>query len=111
VLRPLHCHAEIDVKSITPAVNNDPSITTKVQQAANQMLKDAVIDSHYMTMSSEDMAYMLQRIPGCYFFIGSANQASGLDAPHHSSKFNIDETIMPNAVGLMTGSIMKLLDN
>ena len=63
-----------------------------------------------MTMGSEDMAYVLQQVPGCYFFIGSANKEMNLDAPHHNSKFDFDESILPKAAGLMVASAMEFLE-
>lgn len=103
------CKSEIEVKSITPAVYNDPFIASKVQSVAESMFKEDIIDTQSTTMGSEDMAFFLQQIPGCYIFIGSANKDKHLDAPHHSSKFDFDETILPKAVGLMAGSITELL--
>ena len=55
------------------------------------------------------MAFILQQVPGCYFFIGSANKDKNLSAPHHSSKFDFDESILPKAAGLMVASAMEFL--
>ena len=49
------------------------------------------LDTNYQTMASEDMAYLMQDLPGCYSFIGSANPEKGLDAKHHQPDFNFDE--------------------
>jgi amidohydrolase len=103
------CESIIDVKSITPAVYNDPQITTRVQQVAVSLLPDDQHDFQTMTMGSEDMAFVLKQIPGCYFFIGSANEEKGLVAPHHSSKFDFDESILPKAAGLMVASAIEFL--
>jgi amidohydrolase len=56
------------------------------------------------------MAYVLQQIPGCYFFIGSANKEKNLDASHHHAKFDFDESILPKAAGLMVASAMGFLE-
>jgi amidohydrolase len=106
----LGCRAEIDIQSITPAVVNDAAVTARVQQVAKSLFANTAFESQYMTMGSEDMAFVLQKIPGCFCFIGSANKSKNLDAPHHSSKFDIDENIFPSAVGLMAGSIMELVN-
>jgi len=53
---------------------------------------------HPPGMGAEDMAYVLHRVPGCYFFVGSANAARGLTAPHHSPRFDFDEEAL--AIGL-----------
>jgi amidohydrolase len=40
-------------------------------------------------------------IPGCYFFVGSANAERGLNAPHHNPKFDIDEAALPIGAALL----------
>jgi amidohydrolase len=60
-------------------------------------------------MGSEDMAFMMQDIPGCYFFLGSANAEKGLDAPHHHPRFDIDERVLPYAAALMAASAADYL--
>lgn len=105
----LGCDAEIEIKSITPAVNNDPAITSRVQQVASRLLENHQLDFKTITMGSEDMAFVLQIIPGCFLFIGSANKEKSLDAPHHHSKFDFDESILPTAVGLIAKSTMEFL--
>jgi amidohydrolase len=103
------CQAEIDVQSITPAVNNDPQVSALVQQTVAELTDQTAMDTRMMTMGSEDMAFMMQDIPGCYFFVGSANPEKGLDAPHHHPRFDIDEDSLPGATALMAASAMKLL--
>jgi amidohydrolase len=105
----LECESNIDIKSITPAVINDPDVTNRVQQVASKLLINDQLDFISTTMGSEDMAFILQQIPGCYFFIGSANKEKKLDASHHHPKFDFDESILPKAVGLMVASTMEFL--
>ncbi len=103
----LGCQAEIDLQNLTPAVVNDPHITAQVQQIARQLLPEASLDLTDRTMGSEDMAYILQRVPGCFFFVGSANPEKGLDAAHHHPRFDFDERALPQAVALMTAAILS----
>jgi amidohydrolase len=63
-----------------------------------------VLDAH-RTMGSEDAAFFMQAIPGCYFFVGSANAERGLDAPHHNPRFDIDEDALPLAVETLMGAL------
>lgn len=104
------CQVEVDTQSLTPAVVNDPQVTAIVQQTVRELLADSDLDTGMMTMGSEDMAFMMQDIPGCYFFVGSANPEKGLDAAHHHPRFDIDEESMPRAAALMAAAAMKLLD-
>lgn len=105
----LECESKVEIKSLMPAVVNHPEITTRVQQVASRVLPSDQLDIHTITMGSEDMAYVLQQIPGCYFFIGSANKERNLDASHHHPKFDFDESILPKAAGLMAASAMEFL--
>lgn len=109
VAQGMGCQAEVEITSITPAVINDLAVTNRVQQVAAKQLPTDVLDFQAMTMGAEDMAFILQKVPGCYIFIGSANKERSLDAPHHSSHFDFDESILPKAVGLMAASVMELL--
>jgi amidohydrolase len=110
VTHALDCESKIEIKPITPAVINHPDITQRVQKVASNLLSDDQLDFKTITMGSEDMAFILQQIPGCYFFIGSANKELNLDASHHHPKFDFDETVLPKAVGLMVASTLEFLD-
>ena len=84
----MECQVEIDVKRVTPAVINDDLVSEKVQKTAQDLLSDSTIDTApYMTMGAEDMAFMQEKVPGCYFFIGSNNAEKHLDYGHHHPKF------------------------
>ncbi len=104
------CNCQIEIKSITPVLINHPEITNRVQGVAGKLLTNNQLDFKTITMGSEDMAYVLQQIPGCFFFIGSANREMKLDASHHHPKFDFDETILPKAVGLMVASTLEFLE-
>lgn len=106
----LSCRAEVELKRVTPAVVNDPEMARRVQEVAARVFPDSMIDKQERTMGSEDMAYMMEDIPGCYFFVGSANHESGLDAAHHHPKFDFDESVLPRAAALMASAVVEFLD-
>lgn len=110
VAEALDCQAEVSFKRVTPAVVNDPKMTKRVQKVAAKLFPDSTIDHQERTMGSEDMAYMMEDIPGCYFFVGSANHEKGLDAAHHHPKFDFDEHALPRAAALMTSAVIEFLD-
>ncbi|MGI0530370.1 hypothetical protein [Treponema socranskii] len=49
-------------------------------------------------MGSDNYACYLQEFPGFYAFIGIRNEAKGIGYAHHSSKFDMDESALANAV-------------
>jgi amidohydrolase len=105
------CQAEVETRSITPAVINHPSVTRIVQEAARLVLPEAELETDVQTMGSEDMAFMMQDIPGCYFFVGSADPGKSLNAPHHHPKFDIDERVLISGPAWMTAAALKLLNS
>jgi amidohydrolase len=97
------------MESTTPAVINDHELSTRVQNVARQLFPQATHDTNERTMGSEDMAFMMEDIPGCYFFIGSSNTEEGLDARHHHPRFDFDESALTSGAALMTAAIVDLL--
>ncbi len=106
----LGCDTEITIKKITLAVDNDPEISRKVQSIAEKMFPDASIITKFQTMGSEDMSFMMDDFPGCYFLIGSSNPQKGLDAKHHHPKFDFDEATLPRAAALMAAAAVEVLN-
>jgi amidohydrolase len=84
---------EFDYKRHYPAVINDPRIAGLVRSVAEDFLGEAQVQPE-TTLGGEDMSYFLQKVPGCYFFLGSANPELGLDKPHHHPCFDFDETAL-----------------
>jgi amidohydrolase len=104
------CRAEIELQRLTPATVNDPATAARVQAAARRLFPAADVDTaNYITMGSEDFAFILEKVPGCFFFVGTANPDKGLDAAHHHPKFDIDEAALPRAAALMTAAVVDLL--
>jgi amidohydrolase len=104
------CEIEVDLKRWTPAVVNDRSTTQRVIEASSETFKNVKIDMQAKTMVSEDMAFVMEKIPSCYFLVGSANADKGLNYGHHHPKFDFDERVMPIAAALMSASAVKLLE-
>src|SRR5690349_15048917 len=78
------CEVEMKVKQLTPALINAAHVASKVQETAHKTLPQADHSSDpYLTMGAEDMAYMQEKVDGCYFFVGSNNKEQHLDYGHH----------------------------
>jgi len=85
-----------------PPLVNDPAMTELVRQVAQQVVEPELgVVPNCQTLGGEDMAFFLQEVPGCYFFLGSANPAKGLDFPHHHPRFDFDEQVLSLGVELL----------
>jgi amidohydrolase len=60
-------------------------------------------------MPSDDMGHFLQRVPGCYFFVGTRNEATGIIGDHHHPRFDIDEAALAVGVETLTRTAMRYL--
>jgi len=101
--------AELEITPLTPAVINDAEVVEVVRAAARAVVSPENVYSGKRTMGSEDAAYFLRQVPGCYFFLGSANAERGLDAPHHSPRFDFDEDALPLGVAVMMHALAHYL--
>lgn len=99
---------DLDYWSLYPALINDPGIADLVRSVALSVVETpAGLVPECQTMGGEDMAFFLQQIPGCYFFLGSANSAKGLDYPHHHPRFDFDETALGMGVEMFIRCVEK----
>ena len=81
----------LNYKDGYPPTINHPEPTRLVLESARKVVGEKA-GPLYLSMGGEDFSYYLQKIPGCFFFIGSAPNKNNLfEAPHHCSHFNMDE--------------------
>ncbi len=100
---------ELEYHRVYPATLNDPLATEVVRHAAAKVVGlENVIDAE-ASMGGEDMAFFLQKVPGCFFFLGSANPAKGLTNPHHHPAFDLDEEALPIGVQVLVQAAMDML--
>lgn len=107
IAQSLECVADIETRQLTPPLLNDPKVLAQLREAYSQI--NAPMPIHYLnavrTMGSEDMAIFLQKVPGTYLFVGSADSARHLDFPHHHPRFDFNEDALPLAAGLLATAI------
>jgi len=77
-----------------PATVNDARVTGLVQQALIATVGADNVLEFTPTMGAEDMSMVMEKVPGCYFFVGGRNEAIDAVYPHHHNHFNIDENAM-----------------
>jgi amidohydrolase len=92
------CHGasyEFDYHRLYPPVINNAEIAQLVKAAVESVVETPLgIVPECQTMAAEDMSYFLQAVPGCYFFLGSANAQKNLAYPHHHPRFDFDEAAL-----------------
>lgn len=97
---------DFEYNNMYPVTINDKKITELVTRAAEKTVGKDKVTKAEKTMGGEDMAFYLQKVPGCYFFLGSSNKKKGFTAPHHSCNFNFDENCMIKGIEIVIRSIL-----
>ncbi|PSF37418.1 amidohydrolase [Aphanothece hegewaldii CCALA 016] len=99
---------ELDYWQLYPPVINNAQIAELVRSVAVEVVETpAGIVPECQTMGGEDMSFFLQEVPGCYFFLGSANSEKGLAYPHHHPRFDFDETALAMGVEIFVRCVEK----
>lgn len=99
--------AELELHDLTPAVTNDEEVTAVVQEAVRMVVGEDGLDVGVRTTGSEDAAFFLQEVPGCYFFVGSCFKDSD-PIPHHNPHFDIDEEALTTGMSVMVEALRRL---
>ena len=77
-----------------PPVINNAYITSNVEKIAKKIVGNKVIKP-YLSMGGEDFSYFANKIPGCFFFLGTMPENyPEMSIPQHCSHFNINEESM-----------------
>jgi amidohydrolase len=101
VAESMRAEVDYEVRGGCPACVNDQEMAALVRRAAVAAVGEANVPTgDQRQAASDDMAYFLEAAPGCYFFVGAGDPARGIDAPHHSPRFDIAEESLP--IGLET---------
>ena len=104
------CIAQLASKQVTPALINDVDLARRAQAVAQTLLPEGELDaSGHFTMGAEDMAFMQQKVPGCYLLVGSNNAEKNFNYAHHHPKFDFDEAALPGAAALMSAIALDFL--
>jgi amidohydrolase len=99
---------DLEYWRLYPPVINDSGIAELVRSVAAEVIETPVgIVPECQTMGGEDMSFFLQEVPGCYFFLGSANPTKNLAYPHHHPRFDFDETALGMGVEIFVRCVEK----
>jgi amidohydrolase len=101
--------AEVTYERAYPPTVNDAEMAVLMAEVAAEVVGAEHVRADYRTMAGEDMAFFLERVPGCYAFVGCRNPAKGAEHPHHSPRFDIDEDALPLAAELLSRVALRFL--
>jgi amidohydrolase len=102
--------AEVHIEHGYPVLMNDEKNTLIARQAAVEYLGNENVVDIDQRMTTEDFAWYSQKMPACFYRIGtslSGKYSAGL----HTSAFDIDESMLESGSGLMAWIAIQQLQN
>ena len=92
---------DVNIISGYPALINDETTTSRAKKSAEEFLgKENVVELD-LRMTGEDFSFYLQKIPGCFYRLGTGNISRGITSGVHTPTFDIDEKSLETGMGLM----------
>ena len=93
-----------------PALVNNPEMSRLVASACSRGIGKENVEFIRPSMGGEDFAYYLEKIPGSFFRLGCRNEEKGIVHPFHSSRFDLDEDVLPFGVEMFARIIDQYLE-
>lgn len=101
---------ELNYKSITTVVYNDPRLVEESLPSIRRAVGDANVFEFPKRMAADDFSYFEEFVPGFYLRLGSGNKAKGITAESHTPEFDIDEDCLVVGVKVMSNLAIDFLD-
>jgi hippurate hydrolase len=101
------CAAQIRYDRRIPATINDPTLATLVRAVASASPLNLTVVDARPTMGSEDFAFMLQTVPGCYLWLGAGKTADGHGL--HSPHYDFNDELIPLGVEFWVSLVRQSL--
>ncbi|MEO1714992.1 MAG: amidohydrolase, partial [Bacteroidota bacterium] len=76
--------ADLNIVKGYPFLINDPDLTASAQSAAEDFLGAEQVIELPIRMTAEDFSYYSQKIPACFYRLGTGNKAQGISSPVHT---------------------------
>jgi amidohydrolase len=93
-----------------PFLVNDVETTNRARTAAEAYLGKENVEELALRMTAEDFAFYSQKIPACFYRLGTANKEKGITSGVHTATFDIDEKALEIGAGLMAWLAVNELD-
>lgn len=93
--------ANLEIRRGYPVLYNNPELSHQVRKEVVSFVgEERVVDLDLWT-AAEDFAWYTQEIPGCFYRIGTRNEAKGIVHGLHTPRFDVDEDALKVSTGLM----------
>ncbi|MEJ5377291.1 MAG: M20 family metallopeptidase [bacterium] len=106
VCRAMGAHYEFRYSKGCPPLVNDQEVAKLIAEVAAQVVGKQRVLEPEPTTTGEDMSWYLEKVPGCYFFLGIGQEGC---APLHNPRFQFQEDVMLTGVEILCRGALELL--
>lgn len=107
------CQCDVEYARGYPVLKNDPEMTRLAIDTAKELFGDDRVDASTQPLTgSEDCAYFLEQVPGCYFLVGNGD--NGHDAgvrmgpcSVHNPHYDFNDDCMEAAANFLVGLVSR----
>jgi amidohydrolase len=92
---------DFEIRKGYPFLKNEPALTARSVEAARAYLGEENVLDLDIWMAAEDFAFFSQEVDGCFYRLGTRNEARGITSGVHTSTFDIEEEALEIGAGLM----------
>ena len=90
-----------------PTTVNVPEYVDAISALGDGLYGAGTVVTIAPSMGGEDFSYYLEKVPGCFMYLGVKNPEKGCIYPGHNTKFNIDEDSFAMGVAMMTNGALR----
>jgi amidohydrolase len=101
VARSMGGDAEINILKGYPVLVNDDALGERARTWAEAYAGAENVQDLDLWMAAEDFAWYTHQVPGCFYRLGTRNEARGIVHGVHTPNFDIEETALQLSTGLM----------
>ncbi len=110
ICKDYNASADINIINGYPFLINDDEVTERCKQSAVEYLGAENVEDLPLRMTAEDFAYVTQKVPSCFYRLGTGNKSLHITSGVHTSTFNIDEKALEISTGLMAWMTIQSLN-
>jgi amidohydrolase len=102
--------SNIRIEKGYPFLVNDVEFTEACKNAAIKYLGNEQVEELPLRMTAEDFAFITQKVPSCFFRLGTGNKEKNITSEVHTSNFDIDESALEIGAGLLAYLVIEELN-
>lgn len=105
----MNAKAQVSYEFGYPPTVNNPALVQIAEETLTALFGEAAI--HYLShsqMTSEDMAYYMEQVPGAFLLVGAGGKQRG-DYPLHHPQMMIDERALGLGARFLTSFVIRCL--